>query len=130
MNKQKYNENVELVFEITKSFRSTWKKLGLTDHDLALLKQEIIDFETQNEDPSKRIGPTEDGTGGAIKYRFGIPHEASGKRGGLRIILHVRGRRTYTFIWLFSKSSKASLNDAEKAAIKKTTEALKKKSKI
>lgn len=127
MKKLKYNEEVELKFETTPGFRSAWEKNGLTAQDFALLKQEFINFETRNEDPSKRIGTTEDSTGGAIKYRFGNPHEPSGKSGGFRIICHMRGRRIYTFIWLYPKSSKSSLNDAEKALIKRTIEGLKKK---
>ena len=83
--------------------------MGLTDDDLSILEDFIMD--------NPGAGDMIQGSGGAIKLRFALPHK--GKSGGIRIIyIDLIKIKHVHLLTCYPKSKQDNLTDNEKAAIK------------
>ncbi|MDJ0333427.1 hypothetical protein [Planococcus sp. S3-L1] len=126
MGKQKYNENVELLFVYTDVFNKIWKYYGLSEKDKKRFEKLVREYEENNTDPSNVLGDIIADTGGAIKLRFDSSSDNVGKSGGYRIIYSKYGRRVYAMLLIYKKSDKETLTDKEKSIIKNRVKDLKK----
>jgi hypothetical protein len=91
------------------TFRTNWKRLGMTDEDLQSLELAIM------ENPTKP--PVIAGTGGLRKIRIADPRSSGGKSGGARVCYAYF--RDYDLVYLcaaYPKNEKANLTAAEKIA--------------
>jgi hypothetical protein len=93
----------------SESFTKRWFSMGLTDDDFLELQNYIM------KNPS--AGDIIQGTGGAIKLRWKLPH--TGKSGGIRVIYIdlIKAEHVY-FVTCYQKPKKETLTDSEKANIK------------
>lgn len=126
MGKQKYNENVELLFVYTEIFNKIWEYYGLSEKDKKRFEKLVREYEENNTDPSNVLGDIIADTGGAIKLRFDSSSDNVGKSGGYRIIYSKYGRRVYAMLLIYKKSDKETLTDKEKNLIKNRVKELKK----
>jgi hypothetical protein len=97
-------------------FTKKWNELGLTDEMLRSLENTLLD--------NPKSGSAIQGTGGIRKIR--IPLNASGKRGGGRVIyVDIEIKETIYFINVYTKNEKDDLTEAEKKAFKAVVNLLK-----
>lgn len=97
-------------------FTKKWKDLGLTDDDLRLLEDSLL----QN----PKLGDVIQGTGGLRKVR--IPLSSHGKRGGGRVIyVDIEIKETIYFINVYTKNEQDDLTPDEKKALKAVVKILK-----
>ena len=91
------------------AFTRKWKELGLTDENLRVLQQLLLD--------NPKAGTVIQGTGGIRKLR--IPLENTGKRGGGRVFyVDIELKETIYFINVYTKNEKDDLTEDEKKAFK------------
>ena len=96
-------------------FRSRWKDMGLDDHDLKRLQEELL------ADP--KVGAVMRGTGGVRKMRFAF--EQKGKSGSVRVIyVDFEVYEKIFLITAYPKNEKDNLSDSERNEIKQMIHAL------
>ena len=96
-------------------FRSRWKDMGLDDHDLKRLQEELL------ADP--KVGAVMRGTGGVRKMRFAF--EQKGKSGSVRVIyVDFEVYEKIFLITAYPKNEKDNLTDSERNEIKQMIHAL------
>ena len=96
-------------------FRSRWKDMGLDDHDLKRLQEELL------ADP--KVGAVMRGTGGVRKMRFAF--EQKGKSGSFRVIyVDFEVYEKIFLITAYPKNEKDNLSDSERNEIKQMIHAL------
>ena len=96
-------------------FRSRWKDMGLDDHDLKRLQEELL------ADP--KVGAVMRGTGGVRKMRFAF--EQKGKSGSVRVIyVDFEVYEKIFLITAYPKNEKDNLTVAERNEIKQMIHAL------
>ena len=96
-------------------FRSRWKDMGLDDHDLKRLQEELL------ADP--KVGAVMRGTGGVRKMRFAF--EQKGKSGSVRVIyVDFEVYEKIFLITAYPKKEKDNLTDSERNEIKQMIHAL------
>ena len=96
-------------------FRSRWKDMGLDDHDLKRLQEELL------ADPE--VGAVMRGTGGVRKMRFAF--EQKGKSGSVRVIyVDFEVYEKIFLITAYPKNEKDNLTDSERNEIKQMIHAL------
>ncbi len=97
------------------SFRSEWKKMGLTETDLVHLQEELL--------TNPEVGSKMQGTGGVRKMRFAFEHR--GKSGSVRVIYvdFLIHEKLY-LITAYPKNEKDNLTKAERNELKKLVELL------
>ncbi len=103
------------IFVELPSFRSDWKEMGLTDHDLKRLQEELL--------VNPKLGAVMRGTGGVRKMRFAFEHR--GKSGSSRVIYI--DFEIYEKIFLlaaYTKNEKDNLSDAERQELHSLVEIL------
>ena len=97
------------LFVYTAPFRSCWKAMGLSDHDLLTLEKVLL------ENPQK--GDVIEGTGGARKLRIQLDNN-HGKSGGGRVIyLDVFEKARLYFLFAYPKNVQENLTPDQKKAI-------------
>ena len=98
-------------------FTRKWRELGLTDEDLRILQNILLE--------NPKAGDTIQGTGGLRKIR--IPIGDRGKRGGGRVIyVDIELKERIYFINVYAKNEKDDLTEDEKKAFKAVVNILKK----
>jgi len=96
-------------FIIAISFDKTWADLGLTDDDLRLFQEFLID----NPNAGKAIK----GTGGLRKVRWALPNK--GKSGGIRVLyVNFISFGKTVLVDCYGKGAKDNISENEKAAYK------------
>ena len=96
-------------------FRSRWKDMGLDDHDLKRLQEELL------ADP--KVGAVMRGTGGVREMRFAF--EQKGKSGSVRVIyVDFEVYEKIFLITAYPKNEKDNLTDSERNEIKQMIHAL------
>ena len=96
-------------------FRSRWKDMGLDDHDLKRLQEELL------ADP--KVGAVMRGTGGVRKMRFAF--EQKGKSGSVRVIyVDFEVYEKIFLITAYPKNEKDNLTDSERNEIRQMIHAL------
>ena len=104
-------------FVYTEPFRRCWKAMGLSEADLVLLEQALL------EDP--QMGDVIEGTGGARKMRIKL--EGRGKSGGGRVIyLDVFEKEHLYLLFAYPKSVQEDLTSEQKKAIQRMIEIIRK----
>ena len=98
------------IFVELPSFRTEWKKMGLTDADLLRLQEELL--------ANPEVGSKMQGTGGVRKMRFAFEHR--GKSGSVRVIYvdFVIHEKLY-LITAYPKDEKDNLSKSERNEVKK-----------
>ncbi|HEX4797027.1 MAG TPA: hypothetical protein VH370_24765 [Humisphaera sp.] len=92
-------------------FVAAWRRLSLTDTDLAALEAQIME--------SPDAGKVMSGTGGVRKIRFAPPSWRRGKSGASRVCyVYFSSVAQCYLLTIFTKAQKANLSAADKAAIK------------
>ena len=96
-------------FIIAEIFDKRWSELDLTDEDLRLLQNHILEI--------PGVGDMIEGAGGLIKLRWNMP--GKGKSGGIRV-LYVDFIRQEKVILVncYGKSEKDNISHSEKAMYK------------
>ena len=103
-------------FIYTKTFRNSWKAMGLNDEDLKELEAILL--------ANPQIGNVIQGTGGARKMRIQL--NSKGKSGGGRVIyLDVFEKEKLYLIYAYPKSVQVDLSADQKEAIKRIIEQIK-----
>ena len=98
---------MRLTFVQLSPFADKWRKLGLTDDDLAALESILL------ADPE--AGSVMAGTNGLRKVRFAPPSWRTGKSGATRVCyVHIAVADVIYFVTFFAKSEKANLTAAER----------------
>ena len=93
------------TFIETNIFTKSWFDLGLTDDDLILLQQALIN--------NPKLGKVIPGTGSLRKLRFKL--KGKGKRGGARIVyVDFLQFETIYLVYVYSKSEEVDLTQGEK----------------
>jgi len=106
---------VKRVFIETIEFQTCWKELGMTEEDVRLFQNYLLECPD--------VGPVIQGTGGVRKVRWA--RQDKGKSGGIRIIyIDLRNRETIWLITAFSKNEQVSLSSTEKKHIKEFVKSL------
>ena len=104
-------------FVYTEPFRRCWKAMGLSEADLVLLEQALL------EDP--QMGDVIEGTGGARKLRIKL--EGRGKSGGGRVIyLDVFEKEHLYLLFAYPKNVQEDLTSEQKKAIQRMIEIIRK----
>ena len=104
-------------FVYTEPFRRCWKAMGLSESDLVLLEQALL------EDP--QMGDVIEGTGGARKMRIKL--EGRGKSGGGRVIyLDVFEKEHLYLLFAYPKNVQEDLTSEQKKAIQRMIEIIRK----
>ncbi|MBQ7010539.1 MAG: type II toxin-antitoxin system RelE/ParE family toxin [Clostridia bacterium] len=104
-------------FVYTEPFRRCWKAMGLSEADLVLLEQALL------EDP--QMGDVIEGTGGARKMRIKL--EGRGKSGGGRVIyLDVFEKEHLYLLFAYPKNVQEDLTSEQKKAIQRMIEIIRK----
>lgn len=104
------------TFVETPFFTKKWEELELTDDHLRALENILLE--------NPKSGRVIQGTGGLRKIR--IPLEATGKRGGGRVIyIDIDRKRMIYFINVYSKHEKDDLSENEKKVLRAITAILK-----
>lgn len=104
-------------FIYTKTFRNSWKAMGLNDEDLKDLEDILLE--------NPQTGNVIQGTGGARKIRIQL--NSKGKSGGGRVIyLDVFEKEKLYLIYAYPKSVQVDLSAGQKEAIRKIIEQIKK----
>ena len=99
------------VFVYTSPFRTCWKAMGLSDDDLLILEEILL------EDPQK--GDVIEGTGGARKLRISL-YDNKGKSGGGRVIyLDVFEKEKLYLLFAYPQNVQENLTDDQKKAIRR-----------
>ena len=107
---------MERTFINLKAFDKHWNELGLTDADLQVLQNIIM------ENPA--IGDLIQGTGGLRKMRFALPN--SGKSGGVRTLyVDYMSYNITVLMGVYSKSEQVSLTNAQKQGYKQEIDIIK-----
>ena len=108
--------SMEREFIILPHFEAKWKDMGLTDADLQVLENTIM------ENPD--IPPVIPGTGGIRKIRIKL--QGRGKRGGGRVLYidFVVQKQIY-FLTAYAKNQKKDLTHDEKKSLKSLVDLLK-----
>lgn len=103
------------LFVLLSEFEKQWSKMGLTDHDLKRLQDELI--------RNPKAGDIIQGTGGLRKIRFAFEHR--GKSGSTRVayVDFAYYEKIY-LITAYPKNEKENLSKAERNNIKKLVEIL------
>jgi hypothetical protein len=107
-----------MTFRQMSFFVSEWRRMHLTDIDLQSLEQQIMEH--------PESGAVMAGTGGVRKMRFAPPSSRSGKSGATRICYLVMAGAVCYLLLIFPKNERENLSAADKAALKKSVEALRK----
>ena len=103
-------------FIMTPVFDRQWDDVGLSDNDLRQLQSSLL------KNPS--LGDTIQGTGGARKIRFALPH--SGKSSGIRVIyLDIAHLQKLYLLLCYPKSKQDDLTFEHKKQVKLLTGILK-----
>lgn len=103
-------------FIYTAPFRKSWEKMGLTDNDLLMLEQALL------ENPQE--GDVIQGTGGARKLRIQL--ENRGKSGGGRVIyLDVFEKDNLFLLFAYPKNVQENLTPEQKKIIQLMVKAIK-----
>ena len=106
-----------MTFVQTKEFSKQWDSLGFKDHNLISLENEL------KENPTKY--PVMRGTGGLRKMR--VPFDNRGKRGSARVCyVYFDFVCTVYLITVYEKSDKENITVAERTAVRKAIEKLRK----
>lgn len=106
------------TFIETNMFTHNWQELGLTDEDLRLLQNTLID--------NPKLGDIIQGTGGLRKIRIAMEGHGKGKRGGARVLyVDIEIRETVYLINVYSKNEQTDLTQDEKKAFKAVVKMLK-----
>ena len=88
-------------------FSRIWGKLGLTDHDLAVLQFSIL------QDPE--AAPVVTGCGGARKIRFAAAGTTKGKSGAYRCIYKfLKNHGIIVLVAIYPKSMQVTLSESDK----------------
>ena len=104
-------------FVYTEPFRRCWKAMGLSEADLVLSEQALL------EDP--QMGDVIEGTGGARKMRIKL--EGRGKSGGGRVIyLDVFEKEHLYLLFAYPKNVQEDLTSEQKKAIQRMIEIIRK----
>lgn len=104
-------------FIYTEPFRRCWKAMGLSDNDLLVLEQALLE--------NPHLGDVIEGTGGARKMRIQL--EGRGKSGGGRVIyLDIFERENLYLLFAYPKNVQENLSSEQKKAIRGMIEAIKK----
>ena len=104
-------------FVYTEPFRRCWKAMGLSEADLVLLEQALL------EDP--QMGDVIEGTGGARKLRIKL--EGRGKSGGGRVLyLDVFEKEHLYLLFAYPKNVQEDLTSEQKKAIQRMIEIIRK----
>lgn len=91
-------------------FDKAWREMGLTDDDLQVLQEQLLE--------NPQLGDVIQGTGGLRKVRFAFPNR--GKRGSSRIIyIDFCVAETIYLIFAYPKNEKDNLSAEEKNNMKK-----------
>ena len=106
------------MFVYTSPFRQCWKAMGLTDDDLLILEELLL------ENPQR--GAIIEGTGGARKLRIQL-YDNRGKSGGGRVIyLDVFEKEHLYLLFAYPKNVQETLTSEQKNIIRKMVEEIKK----
>jgi hypothetical protein len=106
------------LFVYTATFRNCWKAMGLTDADLLVLEQLLLE--------NPHLGDVIEGTGGARKMRIRLNNN-HGKSGGGRVIyLDIFEKERIYLLFAYPKNVQENLTAEQKNAIKKIIEEIKK----
>ena len=106
------------LFVYTAPFRSCWKAMGLSDDDLLILEEILL------EDPQK--GDVIEGTGGARKLRISLNDNRGKSAGGRVIYLDVFEKERLYLLFAYPKNVQENLTAEQKNAIKKLIDEIKK----
>ena len=99
-------------------FTKKWQMLGLTDEDLRLLEEELLN--------NPKAGDTIKGTSGMRKIRIPLEHKQKGKRSGARVIyVDIELKETIYLINVYAKDEKDDLTEEEKKAFSAVVKILK-----
>ena len=106
------------LFVYTAPFRSCWSAMGLSDDDLPILEEILL------ENPQK--GDVIEGTGGARKLRISL-NDNRGKSGGGRVIyIDIFEKERIYLLFAYPKNVQENLSAEQKKAIKKLIDEIKK----
>lgn len=104
-------------FVYTKPFISAWKAMGLSDADLKVLENILLNNTEQ--------GDKIPGTGGARKLRIQL--EGRGKRGGARVIyIDILTKERLYLLFAYPKNVQEDLTPEQKKQLKILIDAIKK----
>lgn len=104
------------TFIETPMFTKKWYELGLTDDDLCILQNQLLE--------NPKLGDTISGTGGIRKVR--VQCNGHGKRGGARVIyVDIEVSETIYMLNVYAKNEKTDLPPQEKKALRAVVEDLK-----
>lgn len=104
-------------FVYTEPFRKCWKAMGLSDKDLSVLENILLE--------NPQLGDVIEGTGGARKMRIQL--DGRGKSGGGRVIyLDVFEKEHLYLLFAYPKNIQEDLTPEQKKAIKKLIDAIRK----
>lgn len=104
-------------FVYTEPFRRCWKAMGLSDADLTVLEEILLE--------NPQVGDVIEGTGGARKMRIQL--EGRGKSSGARVIyLDVFEKENLYFLFAYPKNVQENLTADQKKAIRKMIESIRK----
>lgn len=104
-------------FVYTEPFRRSWKAMGLSDNDLPVLENALLE--------NPQIGDVIEDTGGARKMRIQL--EGRGKSGGGRVIdLDVFEKESLYLLFAYPKNVQSDLKPEQKKAIRAMVAAIKK----
>ena len=104
-------------FIYTEPFRRCWKAMGLSDKDLLVLEEALLE--------NPQLGDVIEGTGGARKMRIQL--EGRGKSGGGRVIyLDVFEQEHLYLLFAYPKNVQENLTEEQKKIIALLIEEIKK----
>ena len=96
-------------------FDKQWKAMGLTDDDLRVLQEQLLD--------NPRLGAVIQGTGGLRKMRFALPGQGKSSSSRVAYVDFVIAETIY-LIFAYPKNEKDNLSKKERNDIKKMIEVI------